>query len=114
MAGPGDVNGDGFNDMMVDAYDNDRNGENAGAAHLIYGPVTGRVDLATTDARFRGEPGDYLGVGLAGGDQNGDGYDDVIMGIFYDDTAAETAGAIAIFEGLDCEAHRMARGARRM
>ena len=99
VAGPGDVNGDGFNDMMVDAYDNDRNGENAGAAHLIYGPVTGRVDLATTDARFRGEPGDYLGVGLAGGDQNGDGYDDVIMGIFYDDTAAETAGAIAIFEG---------------
>ncbi len=99
VGGPGDVDGDGFDDMMVGAADNDRNGENAGAAHLLYGPVTGRVDLSSTGARFRGEAGDYLGVGLAGSDQNGDGYDDLIIGIFYEDTAAPAAGAVAFFNG---------------
>ena len=36
IAGPGDVNGDGIDDVLVGAPDNDANGNNAGAAYLMY------------------------------------------------------------------------------
>ncbi|MBC04287.1 MAG: hypothetical protein CMJ34_13455 [Phycisphaerae bacterium] len=99
VAPGGDVDGDGFDDALVGAMENRVAGEHAGAAYVAYGPISGRVDLATTGARIRGEPGDILGVGVTASDQDGDGYDDIMVGLFYDDTAAESAGAVAFFPG---------------
>ena len=36
IAGPGDVNGDGIDDVLVGAPDHDANGNNAGAVYLMY------------------------------------------------------------------------------
>ena len=85
VAGAGDVNGDGFDDILIGAPGNDDNGEDAGKAYLILGKAAGwanDVDLAGADASFLGEASDdYSGMTVAGvGDVDDDGYDDFGVG----------------------------------
>ena len=78
VAGAGDVNGDGFDDLIVgaDGHDGYR-----GAAYLIHGPVAGDIDLAMASARFLGEASSDAGWAVAAaGDINGDGLDDLLIG----------------------------------
>ena len=81
-AAAGDVNGDGYDDLFLGAPANDAGGDNAGAAYLVSGPVTGRFDLSRSNAVLVGETtNDLVGEALAGaGDVNADGYDDLIVG----------------------------------
>ncbi len=68
----GDVDNDGFDDLIIGAPDGD-----AGLAYVVYGPVTGPVDLADADAILHGVPGDDIGHSVRGvGDINGDNYPD--------------------------------------
>ncbi|MBI2254448.1 MAG: FG-GAP repeat protein [Proteobacteria bacterium] len=82
----GDVNGDGFDDIVIGAPGADAAGYNAGQVHVIYGGATGDIDLANLDPA-RGftlsGPGDYDFTGLwvsDAGDVNGDGLDDIVIG----------------------------------
>lgn len=90
VAGAGDFNGDGFDDLLVSAPDANADfGNNLfpGEAYLIYGKSSGFeaiVDLAALDGsdgiRFDAVNGE-TGTGLAGiGDFNGDGFADISMG----------------------------------
>jgi hypothetical protein len=101
VAGAGDINGDGYADVLVGAYTADPNSRtDAGAVYVALGSSTG---LATTPQRtltgFAG--GDYLGHSVAGaGDVNGDGYADVVVGAH--DTAPSgrtSAGAAYVHLG---------------
>ena len=101
VAGVGDVNGDGWDDLMIGAYNNDQGGSNAGAAYLVYGPVEGEFDLTEADVRFTGESnGDSAGRYVsAAGDVNADGYADMLVGAQYDDDAGTDAGAAYLIYG---------------
>ena len=88
VSGAGDVNGDGFDDLIVGAPGGYDGGGSAGEAYIIYGQAGTRRRLDTTDLRptegfiIQGDrSGDFLGLAVAGaGDINGDGLDDLIVG----------------------------------
>jgi len=92
-AGAGDVNNDGTNDLYVADF-NDNAG--VGSAYLFSG-----TDGALLH-RFDGfAPLDGLGPGRGAGDVNGDGYDDIIIGLYSSNTGAFNAGGAVVYSGRD-------------
>jgi len=98
VAGAGDFNGDGYDDVVVGAPNNDLAGADAGAAYVVFGGP-GADDLP--DLTLLGAAaGDYFGFSAAGaGDVNGDGYDDVIVGAYSNDAGGAAAGRAYVYFG---------------
>ncbi|MFW3145594.1 MAG: hypothetical protein ACMUIE_02135 [Thermoplasmatota archaeon] len=104
VSGAGDVNGDGFDDVLISALGDDDGGSNAGQTYLILGRPSGWKtdrDLSNSDASFWGEDAnDSSGVSVSGtGDVNGDGYDDFLIGAYYDDDGGSDAGQVYLITG---------------
>ncbi|MEK7539865.1 MAG: integrin alpha [Patescibacteria group bacterium] len=100
VSSAGDVNGDGFDDLLVGVPYDDDAGSNAGAAYLIYGQAAELISqsLSAADAKFTGEnTNDYAGYAVASGDVNGDGFSDLIIGAPYNDDT--TSGYDAKYAG---------------
>ncbi len=94
----GDVNGDGALDLLIGANGKDTQG---GGAYLIYGPITGSVDLDEADVRWRAPDTDvYLGtIPIGFGDTNGDGYPDVALSADRYDADGLDVGAVFVWAG---------------
>ena len=102
VAGAGDVNGDGYDDVIVGAYKFDAGEADEGAAFVYLGSPTGIANGGAPASMIQSnQAGAWLGSVASAGDVNGDGYDDVIVGAQrYADRASETdEGAAFIFLG---------------
>ena len=89
VSSAGDVNGDGYDDLIIGAVGTDPNGNNSGSSYVVFGSgsaFASTVDLSTLDGttgfRLDGELAyDQSGYSVSSaGDVNGDGYDDLIIG----------------------------------
>lgn len=79
VAGDGDINGDGFNDVAMGGPGEVHESSNGGHSHLFYGPSFGTT---TTDDASETRAGNYgAGASLSlASDLDGDGYADLIIG----------------------------------
>jgi hypothetical protein len=101
VAAAGDVDGDGLDDLLIGACENEYGARNAGAAYLVLGPATGTMTLSEASARYVGEAeGDWAGTSVAGvGDVNGDGLADLLVGAVGDNAAGVNTGAAYLVLG---------------
>ena len=99
VAGAGDVNGDGYADVIAGALYYDNGQSNEGAAFVYHGSASG---LSATPAAIL-EPNQAnarLGWSVAGaGDINGDGYADVIVGAIFYDNGEDDEGGVFVYYG---------------
>lgn len=100
VSSAGDLDGDGFDDLLVGATLRGPDYTYPGAAYIFFGPVTGTQDLASAAVKFTGIADEHVGRSVAGvGDTNLDGVPDLLIGLFEDSTAYHWAGAAALILG---------------
>ncbi len=97
VAGGGDIDGDGYHDFVVGAFNNDDAGSNAGAAYVVFGPVTGSEALGGGATLLGAATSDTAGTALALGDLDDDGFADVAVAS--DGTTWGGVGAVSVAYG---------------
>jgi hypothetical protein len=99
MAMDGDVNGDGYNDLVITAHGHDISGAvDVGQAYLYYGgdPMDNKCDLIFSGV----DTNSWYGRDMDVGDINNDNYADIVIGAAHANTDHPT-GKVHIYYGAD-------------
>jgi len=99
VSSAGDVNGDGYDDVLVGARRYTLGQNNEGAAFLYYGSANG-LSLSPNWSYQSDQEGAGLGTVVASaGDLNNDGYADIVLGAPQYEDGQVDEGAVMVFYG---------------
>jgi len=95
MAPVGDLNDDGFSDIIIGAFGNEVGGDNAGRVYIYFGDSSMNN---VADVIFTGEEYNQIGICVSSsGDLNGDGHLDIIFGAIGDQS---NTGRVYLYSNL--------------
>ncbi|HQX74393.1 MAG TPA: integrin alpha, partial [Chitinophagaceae bacterium] len=100
VASAGDVNGDGYSDVIIGAYSFDDGFTDEGKAFVYHGSATGLSATPNSTPDDADQAGANFGYCVASaGDVNGDGYSDIIIGAFSFDEGFTDEGKAFVYHG---------------
>ena len=101
VASAGDVNGDGYGDVIVGAPEYSNGLTDEGAVYVFYGSASGLSTAPDWQAESNSN-GAQMGYSVASaGDIDNDGFDDVIAGAPYYDNGQINEGALYVYYGSE-------------
>jgi len=99
VASAGDVNGDGYSDVIIGAPNYDNGVTDEGRAYVYYGSAAGLSVTASWIAESNQSNTFFANSVATAGDVNGDGYSDVIIGANFYDNGETDEGKVFVYSG---------------